>query len=160
VSRCYSIRTCSISVTPWPCSADAVVNCSSVTQLARLRWTGHTAAAGSLCGEWGWGSVVRIRGLMRTQHFRICTSLVCGMSDSQQLARICVCGSVRFGSGWNKFVQLLIRSRNSSGRFVRSLLVSVSGAPKCQCLDQAWPFRCALAQGWLLQMKLRGPNFT
>ena len=33
-------------------------------------------------------------------------------------ARICVCGSVRFGSGRNKFVQLLIRSRNSSGRFV------------------------------------------
>ena len=28
---------------------------------------------------------------------------------------------VRFGSGRNKFVQLLIRSRNSSGRFVRSL---------------------------------------
>jgi len=29
---------------------------------------------------------------------------------------------VRFGSGRNKFVQLMIRSRNSSGRFVRSLL--------------------------------------
>jgi len=28
---------------------------------------------------------------------------------------------VRFGSGRNKFVQLLIRSQNSSGRFVRSL---------------------------------------
>jgi len=29
---------------------------------------------------------------------------------------------VRFGSGRNKFVQLLIRSQNSSGRFVQSLL--------------------------------------
>jgi len=28
---------------------------------------------------------------------------------------------VRFGSGRNKFVQLLIQSRNSSGRFVQSL---------------------------------------
>ena len=33
---------------------------------------------------------------------------------------------VRFGSGRNKFVQLLIRSRNSSGRFVRSLILSSS----------------------------------
>jgi len=33
---------------------------------------------------------------------------------------------VRFGSGRNKFVQLLIRSRNSSGWFVRSLAKIVS----------------------------------
>jgi len=115
-------RSCSIWVTPWPCSAAEAVNCSSVTQPARIKWTGQTAAAGSLCGEWGCGSVVRIRGLMRTQHFRIRTSLVCGVSDPRRLARICVCGSVQFGFSRNKFVQLLIRSRNSSGRFVRSLM--------------------------------------
>ena len=39
-------------------------------------------------------------------------------------------------------------------------LVNVSEAPKGQGLDQAWPFRCALAPGWLLQKKARGPNFT
>jgi len=33
--------------------------------------------------------------------------------------------AVRFGSGRNKFVQLLIRSWNSNGRFVRSLLGTV-----------------------------------
>jgi len=47
-------------------------------------------------GGWGCRSVVRICRLMRTQHFRICTSLVCGVNDSRQRARICVCGSVRF----------------------------------------------------------------
>jgi len=32
---------------------------------------------------------------------------------------------VQFGSGQNKLVQLLIRSRNSGGRIIRSLLVMV-----------------------------------
>ena len=48
----------------------------------------------------------------------------CGMCGARQLSRICVCGSVRFGSGWNKFVQLLIRSQNSNSRFVRSLEIA------------------------------------
>ena len=35
---------------------------------------------------------------------------------------------VWFGSGRNKFVQLLIRSRNSSGRFVRSLMSTLESS--------------------------------
>ena len=50
---------------------------------------------------------------------------VCGVSGLRQLARICVCGSVSFGSGRNKFVQLLIRSQNTSGWFVWSLKQSI-----------------------------------
>ena len=54
----------------------------------------------------------------------ICSEAVCPHTAYQivvggQRGSACV---VRFGSGQNKFVQLLIRSRNSSGRFVRSLL--------------------------------------
>jgi len=59
VSRCYSIvLTVVFDLShPWPCSAAAAVNCSSVTQHSRLRWIGHTAAAGSL-----WGMEMRICG--------------------------------------------------------------------------------------------------
>ena len=39
-------------------------------------------------------------------------------------------------------------------------LVNVSGVPKGQGLAEALPFFCALAPGWLLQMKSRGPYFT
>jgi len=57
----------------------------------------------------------------------ICSEAVCPHMAYQivvggQRGSACV---VRFGSGRNKFVQLLIRSRNSSGRFVRSLETSL-----------------------------------
>jgi len=67
------------------------------------------------------------------------TTAVCGVGGLRRLARICVCGLVRFGSGRNKFVQLLIRSWNSSGQFVRSLV-------KCNlprsCFDGCVPRDC------------------
>ena len=57
VSRCYSIVLTDalyLSHPPWPRAAAAAVNCSSssVTQPARFRWIGDTAAAGGLCGVW------------------------------------------------------------------------------------------------------------
>jgi len=47
------------------------------------------------------------------------------VNDPRQLTRVCLCGLVRFGSGRNKLVKLLIRSRNSSGRFVWSLVLCI-----------------------------------
>ena len=43
-------------------------------------------------------------------------------------------GSVRFGSGRNKLVKLLIRSRNSERRTIRSLRISLL----CDILDIAY----------------------
>ena len=79
------------------------------------------AAARSLCGGWGCGSVVRIRGLMRMQHFRIRTSLVCSVSDSGWLAQICVCGSVQFRPEQICAVTDLVSEQQRSVRFIRSL---------------------------------------
>ena len=98
------------------------------THLARLRWIGHTAAAGSLCGEWGCGSVVRIRGLMRMQHFRIRTSLIYGVSDPRQRAWICVCGSVRFRP---EQICAVTDSVSEQQRSVRSISTTVSSNHSC-----------------------------
>jgi len=52
---------------------------------------------------------------------------VCGISTSSKLPtsmltnEVILC-LVRFGFGWNKLVQLLIRPRNSGGRIGRSLI--------------------------------------
>jgi len=116
VSRCYSIVLTDVFDLNHP-----VTNLPGSDGLDT--WLRLGACVGS--GEWGCESVVRIRGLIRTEHFRIRTSLVCGLSDPRRLAPICVCGLVRFGFGRNKFVQLLIRSRNSSNRFVRSLIPTI-----------------------------------
>jgi len=84
----------------------------------------HIKQCGVLCGRCDlW------HGIRRHQMTVVALIIAVPASDSladrhgglRRLARICVCGSVWFGSGRNKFVQLLIRSRNSSGRFVQSL---------------------------------------
>ena len=73
-------------------------------------------------GESGCGSVVRICGLMRMQHFRIRTSLVCSVSDPRRLAQICVCGSVRFGPEQIFAVTDSVSEQQRSVRSISSLL--------------------------------------
>jgi len=45
---------------------------------------------------------------------------LCKLPKSMLTNEVILC-LVQFGFGWNKLVQLLIRSRNSGGRTVRSL---------------------------------------
>jgi len=69
------------------------------------------------------------------------------MNDPRQLAHICVCGSVQFGSGRNKFMQLLIWSRNCSGRFVRPLKC---GKPFKGCKQSAHKYYGLVGLGLVL----------
>ena len=60
-------------------------------------------------------------GKVCVQHFGQCKL------QRSKLTNVNILCLVQFGSGWNKWVQLLIRSRNSGGRTISSLV--------CICLN-------------------------
>ena len=93
---------------------------------------------GACVGEWGCGSVVRIRRLMRTPYFRIRTSLACGVSDRRQLALICVCGSVRFRPEQICAVTDSVSEQQRSVRSISSLVKgqnTTSWTLETECFD-------------------------